>query len=102
VPEGLRSPRTPIPTHLKAAVYFFGFDPAEIVELEYLTGDCQRVKVHLRSVDGTQEWKGNLDAPPWQIPMSTIRVADLIAGTEDCPHCRGSGKVLKRKVVTQK
>lgn len=87
--------RNKIPTHLRAAVYYFGFDPDEIVELRYLTGDACNVWVHLRN--GEQEWKGNLSAPPWKIPMPTIRCEDLINGTKNCPTCHGSGKVAKHE-----
>lgn len=83
----------PIPTKYKAAVYYFGFDWREIVELEYLDTAVMRVRVHLRSRDGGMEWKGILEQPPYQIPMPVTRVADLVHNTQDCPTCRGSGKI---------
>lgn len=81
-----------IPTHLKLAVYYFGFDPAEVVDIKYLDSTGQHVEVHLRS--GDLEWKGKLRAPlydPARVPVT--RVADLVNCTQDCPACEGSGKV---------
>lgn len=97
VPVGMLQ-RSEIPTRFKQAVYFYGFDPAEIVDVKYLDGHG-RIWVHLRN--GELEWKGKLDAPPWKIPMPTIRCEDLVNGTEDCPACRGSGKVAKHVLVAR-
>lgn len=102
VPEGLCKPRNAIPTQYKQAVYFYGFDWREIVGLRYRD---RGVWVHLKDQETGREWKGHLEQPPHVIPMPTIRCADLLANTEDCPTCRGSGKVARSRVsrtVTQK
>lgn len=87
--------KTRMPIKLRAAVYYFGFDPDEVVDLRYLDTSGQKVWVHLRKDD--LEWKGNLEAPSWSVRPVVTRVEDLVNNTQDCPTCGGSGKMSAPK-----
>lgn len=79
----------PIPTEHKAAVYFLGLNPEEIVEVKEISPSRWAVKL----AKGELEWSGQLTAPAWSIRPPVTTIEDLLNETTNCPHCSGSGKV---------